>query len=1093
MRKRLLIVLIILLATGKILAQSLSVTGKVVDASNEPLIGVNVEVKGTKNGAITDIDGHFALEAPSNATLRFTYVGYQPKEVQIAGKNVINVVLTVNDNQLNEVVVVGYGTMRKKDLTGSVTQIIPDKIAAENPKTIQDILRGTAGMAVGYDPTAKGGGSMTVRGQRSVYTAGGHNEPLIILDGMMFYGELSEINPDDIAQIDILKDASSAAIYGAQAANGVLIVTTKKGKLGKPVVNVTANYGITRKSSYREVWNPEEYLQHRIDYYKRETYGINPTTGKYEAYQAGTNPRAYFENPNNLAQWGVDIETWRNNGAIKPTAGMSDLELFARRIGFDGEGGSEILLPNFLAGKTFDWYDHTFRIGHNQDYNASISGASDRINYYMSLGYARNEGAIQGDYFDNIRSQLKVEGKVTDWLDIGANVNFQQRSDGGYQPYLSVNNSDAQNNQVRNSPYSNYLNADGTLAQYPAGTGVRLSHTNFDWLKQYRDNIDRGYYVLNTIFNAKVTLPYGFSYTFNASPRYQWFHNYSWNSSAEPGSSHGGQVTRQNRWRFDWSINNQIHWDKTFNKVHKFNLTLAQEAERRKYWSDDISANQFSPSDALGFHNTANATQVSVNTSDSQHSATAMLARLFYSYNDRYMLTGSVRRDGYSAFGIGNPYATFPSLGAAWTFTNESFFNWEPMNYGKLRFSWGKNGNRSLEDPYVSLANLQTGGENRYVYIDASGTAKFFNYLQISRMANPNLQWEKSEQKNLGLDFGFLKNRLSGTVEVYSTTTRDMIINQQLVAFAGFNNMTTNLGEVSNKGFEVSLSSTNIKTNNFEWNTTVNFSFNKNKIVHIYNQYEDVKDKDGTVIGRKEKDDANNNWFIGQPISVIWAQRVIGIWQENEIDEAKKYGQRPGDPKIYKNPDNPLQTATNGQIAYNNDDKQFLGQTTPPIYWSMRNDFTLFKNWSLSINMYSLMGHKSISNQFMNDDNNSNAVTQHANHFKKIYWTPENPSNRYARIQASNGGNGGDPNLLFDRSFIRLDNISLGYELPQKITSKMDVGKVKIYGSIRNVAVWCKDWPYGDPETYSVYGDTNNPYSGGLATRVFSLGLNVTF
>jgi hypothetical protein len=350
-------------------------------------------------------------------------------------------------------------------------------------------------------------------------------------------------------------------------------------------------------------------------------------------------------------------------------------------------------------------------------------------------------------------------------------------------------------------------------------------------------------------------------------------------------------------------------------------------------------------------------------------------------------------------------------------------------------------------------------------------------------MANPNLQWEKSEQINLGLDFGLLRNRIAGSIEYYSTTTHDMIMSQQLVAFAGFDRMTTNLGEVSNKGVEISISTLNVKTNVFEWSSTFNFSFNKNRIEHLYYEY----DENG-----KEKDDQGNNWFIGQPISTIWRHRVIGIWQENEIEEAAKYNQRPGDPKIYKNPDNPLQTAANGQIAYDNLDREHLGQTTPPINWQFRNDFTLLKDWTLSVNMYARMGHKSTSSLFMNDDNNSNAVTQHANHFAKEYWTPENPSNRFGRIQASNGGNGGDPTLVFDRSFIRLENISLSYNVPKKIISKMDIEKLRIFGSVRNVAVWCKDWPYGDPETYST-SEANSPYSGGLATRVFSLGLNVTF
>jgi len=1080
-------------------AQGQSVKGKVADAStHEPLVGVSVIVKGTQNGAISDANGNYSLEiSSSNATLTFSYLGYRTIEMPVNGRSVIDVTLSEDTKLLDEVVVVGYGTMRKKDLTGSVVQIIPDRIAIDNPKTVQDILRGTAGMAVNYDPTAKGGGSIQVRGQRSIYTDGQHNDPLIVLDGMMFTGEMSEINPDDIGQIDILKDASAAAIYGARAANGVIIITTKKGKLGKPVVNVSVSVGATTKSAYREMWNQDEYMQIREDWRKKDTYGLNDA-GVYEAYVAGGVPRGYYDNPNNLASMGIDLNTWRTTGPLLPSAGESDRSLYARRLGL-GQDGTDLILANYVANKTFDWWNHTFRTGFNQDYNASVSGASDRINYYMSFGYQKNEGAVTGNFFDNIRSNIKVEGEVNKWLSIGANVNFQKRSDGDLQPNLTPLDYEAQNNQLRNSPYSDYRNEDGSLAQYPMGIGSRLG-TNFDFNRQFME-LDRGYYVLNTIFNAKVKLPLNITYSFNAQPRYQWYHEYYWESSANPAwaANPNGLVNRENNWQFNWSLNNTLAWEQTFAKVHRVSLTLVQEAERTQSWLDRIEARNFQPSDALGFHNTASATKDNSNfrTTDTRQSANALLGRLFYSYNDRYMLTTSLRRDGYSAFGQNNPYATFPSAGVAWAFTNEKFFNFEPMNYGKLRVTWGRNGNRSLNDPYLSLANLLVG-DFRYGYINNQGNLVNFQYLSVDRMANPNLHWEKSEAWNFGLDFGFWKNRLSGTIEYYNITTRDMIMNRSLPGFPGFSSVMTNLGEVSNKGFEISLTSVNIKNPVVEWSTTVNFSYDKNRIEHLYYTYENILDANGNVIGRRETNDpgARNGagWFIGQPINAIWDFLQTGIWQVNEIEAAKEYNQRPGDPKIWKNPDNPIQKNASDQYIYNNDDKQFLGQTTPPVNWSMRNDFTLLKNWTVSINIYSRMGHKSTNGNYLNNDNASNILVQGANDFKKEYWTPENPSTEYARLQASGPSGATTAPKLFDRSFIRLENISVAYTLPLALTSKLDIEKVRIYGTVRNVAVWCKDWPYGDPETDSSPNTvTINNGLGGLATRVFTLGLNVTF
>jgi hypothetical protein len=390
-----------------------------------------------------------------------------------------------------------------------------------------------------------------------------------------------------------------------------------------------------------------------------------------------------------------------------------------------------------------------------------------------------------------------------------------------------------------------------------------------------------------------------------------------------------------------------------------------------------------------------------------------------------------------------------------------------------------------LGDPYISLANLGAGSGSTMGYITGGGMNEV-KYLLVDRMANPNLQWEKTASLNVGLDYGFLNNRIIGAVEFYSMRTHDMIMAQRLPGFTGFASITTNLGEVQNKGFEISVNSLNVKSNTIEWRTTLSFSYNKNIIKHLYYQYENVVDANGNVIGTKEMDDKSSRdgkgWFIGQPISVIWGNQVTGIWQASEAAEAAKYGQKPGDPKIANNytADDKKNADGSTTAVYNDKDKVFLGQETPPINWQLRNDFTFFRNLTLSLNIYSYMGHKSLSGNYMNKDNGGSLITANYNTFSKGYWTPDNPTNKYARLDA-NGPAGAGTDQLYDRSFIRFENVAVGYTFPKTWTRRADIEKVKLYGSVRNVAVWQRDWEYGDPET------------GNLATRIFSLGLNVTF
>lgn len=1015
--------------------QTRKVTGQVVDMNGDPMIGVNLVEKGTTNGTVTDIDGNFSINVSSSATLVVSYIGYMPQEINVRNKSNIVVELKEDTQALDEVVVVGYGTMRKKDLTGAISQVRAEKLTKESPSTVQDILRsGVPGLNVGVSAEAKGGGSLQIRGQRSL---SGNNDPLIVVDDVVFFGELSEINPQDIAQIDVLKDASSAAIFGAKSANGVIIITTKKGKTDKPVVRFSANLGVITMGKHRDAYDADGYLNFRSDWYNSTT-GFQ-TPGKYAK-----------PTPENLSKYGLTIEEWRSYTEDKG----SDEEIWLNRLGlFEKEK------ENYFAGNTYNWYDEAFRTGIKQDYNASISGRGEKMNYYMSIGYLKSKGLVIGDDYSSIRSNLKLDATVNNFLTLGANINFQNRTDGN----LAV---DQDKVRTTNTPFSLPYDEDGNLAYRPMGVNSLNEGWNYRYERQFRD-LERGYTIFNSILSAKVKLPFNITYKLNFAPRFQWYYNRYHESSQHPAwkNKHNGAVDRGQTQKFDWLVNNTINWEYTFDKKHHVNVTLSQEAEEHRSWKDVINARNFTPTDVLGLHYVSGADKMlsSFSSEDTHSTGDALLARLFYSYDSRYMTTLSVRRDGYSAFGSSNPRATFASVAFAWNFADEKFFPWKIMSNGKLRASWGANGNRGV-GIYDALSNL-TSGSGTYAYINSDESLKEISQLYAGRMANPNLRWERTTSYNFGLDFGFFNDRINGSLEYYHMPTTDLVMSQSVPDITGFSNITTNLGEVLNKGFELTLNTLNIQNQNFEWRSTVNFSLNRNKIVHLYYTYEDVLDESGNVIGRKEIDDIKNGWFIGKDIKEIWNYKYEGIWQIGEEEQAALYGQRPGDPKAKDSYDVESH-------RYSNEDKEFLGTQSPKFRWSFRNDFSFLKNFTLSMNIYSIWGHKGTAS-FLNND----PYSERQNVYEQKYWTPDNPTNDFARLGATNTA--GVPRII-DKSFIRLESISFEYTVPKRLLSRFNIAGLSLSASVRNVACWTKEWQYTDPEyTY--------------VPRSFNFGASLTF
>ena len=654
---------ILSLPTNVMAQPTKTIKGKVISKSGEMLPGVSIVVKGTTTGTITDIDGNYTLSTVKpNSTLVFSFIGFTSTEVQVTNQTSINVTLQEDTKQIEEVVAIGYGVAKKRDLTGAVTQVKTAQLQNEKPQSVQDILRGNvAGMAVGYQSLAKGGGDMEIRGDNTLKTA---SNPLIVLDGVIYQGGMEDINPNDIETVDVLKDASSSAVYGARASNGVVIVTTKKGKQGKPMINVNSSVGLATMATLQKVHDPNDFMSWRTDVMKSLNY-----------YNTATNAKLFkFDNPTSLPS-GVTETQWRDGS----TGDLTDI--WMTRLG---------LLPveqkNYKANTPVNWNDLVFQNGMRQDHNLSLSGKKDEITYYWSLGYNKNEGIIVGDEFSTIRSRLNLDANVTKWFSVGLNTQFASRDE---------SNINADWGQIWNStPWGSIYKDDGvTIRESPVDDlGRGSKYPLYDKMFTERRK------VINTLTSniyGKVTLPLGITYQVNYAPRYQWMDYMNHRSALhEEWALFGGDATRQQSSIFSWQLDNLIKWNKLINKVHQFDVTLLANAEKYQSWDNTMSTAGFSPTDALGYHNmtAGKSTSNSISSNDEYSTGDALMARVFYSYSNKYMVTLSVRRDGYSAFGLKNPRGTFPSMALGWVMSDENFFKNDILTYAKLRMSYGENG-----------------------------------------------------------------------------------------------------------------------------------------------------------------------------------------------------------------------------------------------------------------------------------------------------------------------------------------------------------------------------------------------------------------
>ena len=986
--------------SNKNIAVDITVTGTVTDSDGETIPGVTVFVPGTTKGTATDLMGQYSITVPEDATLSFSYIGYVTQSIAVGNRTVLDVVLEEDVTSMDEVLVIGYGTAKKSDLTGSVARItMKDKANQANVNLFQALIGASAGVNLEGRGGASSEPELSIRGKTSLSASDG---PLIVMDGVIYNGSISNINVNDVETIDILKDASAAAVYGSRSANGVLLITTKKGTSEKPVISFGMYTGFQDKTNNSmRVMNGDEFANRLVDWDHQSKvynwYKTNPTSAE------GRPQRADLTN--------------------KETVG-SYLKTFEEQ-------------QNYLAGNEINWVDQVLQVAPMQNYNLSLQGMTERSTYYVSGSFTDVEGIQKNDKFKRFTLRSNVESEITDWLTFGLNVSYSSRDNSGIPTSLS-NTRDASplvNNYIGEPNYDIYLG--GELFQpYPL-------------VYKYIDNSD----INNELFavgRIKVKVPWieGLNYEFNYSQVYANRNNNTFHSSATPsGVSNRGLAIKNPSESTDFNLNNIVSYSKSFGE-HQINSTFLFSREGRSGNSSTLSASGFE-NEILGYNNIGLAEVITGSSSAYEENSLAYMARVNYSFQSKYMFTGTVRRDGFSGFGAGNKWATFPSASLAWVASDEPFLENAGI-YLKLRTSYGINGNQGI-GRYSSLSRM---GTRYYVYGQSTAIG-----LYPSNLGNENLAWETTTSYNLGLDFGLWQNRITGSFNAYTANTTDVLVLRQLPRTAGYANIWTNIGGLKNKGVEFDLRSINMD-GLLRWETNFTFALNRDEITKLY--------------GGENDNDIGNGWFVGESLSALYDYEMAGgVWTEEEFFSGNVLdGWYPGQFRyVDQNGD--------GAIDPTND-RKVIGNESPSYRFSINNSFT-YNNFTLSVfinsiqggNNYYLSNNADIVNPlyYFPDRRNNSAVNP--------YWTPENPTTNTTGIYNVPQRQSG---IYQSRSFVRLQDISLGYTFNQSFLDKLKLRSAQVYVASKNPYVWT-NWQGWDPET----GVSDTPLM-----RNFILGLNLS-
>jgi len=1026
----------------------IEISGTVKESTGEVLPGVSVSVKGQNQGTVTDLNGRYRLRADASATLIFNYIGFNRREVQVQGRTVIDIDLQSSVSSLQDVVVIGYGTVKKKDLTGSVGKVDLNDAQKAPVRSFDEFLAGrVAGLQVSSVDGQPGSPvNLVIRGANSITQ---DNSPLIVIDGFPTENpDLNTINPDDIESIDVLKDASATAIYGARGANGVIMVTTKKGKTGAPVLSFNAYYGTQQTINKLDLMSPYDFVKYQVE----RTPSVTDSTA----------PSALY-----LSE-GRTLDFYRNAEGI-------------------------------------DWQDMMLRNAPFQNYSLSLSGGSEQTRYSVSGSINDQQGVIINSAHKRYQGRAVLDQTVNSKLKVGLNTNYSYLEKSGVSP------SESGGNVATTLLYSVYGSRPVNAQRAAAGIEDELFDPSIDLTSDYRinpiinqQNLVRNTATRNLVANAyveyailpelKLRVTGGI---FSTQERFDAFNNSKTlygSVRTTWGSSYGVNGYTRNRENNSWINENTLTWTKAINNTHHFDVIGGMTEQGAKTSGFQFGASNL-PNEALGLSglDEGNLLPVRTQATTSNWRIMSFLGRVNYNYQSKYYLTASYRADGSSKFPSGNRWAYFPSAAVAWRIMGEDFMkNLPVISQAKIRASVGLTGNNRVSDfGYLPSYGLPI----HLTYI-------FNNNYQSSIIplspGNDQLKWETTRQADMGIDLGFFNDRLTLTADVYSKKTYDLLLNASLPFSTGYTTAFKNIGSMKNEGLEITLGGTPVHTQNFNWSSSINIAFNRNEVLEL-------------TEGQQSLTSAiawDNNWQslpayiseIGRPVGNMYGLVWDGVYQISDFnqdangnyllkDEITTNGNtrnriQPGDIK-YRD--------LNGDNVVNASDYTVIGRGLPKHTGGFNNTLT-YKNFDLNVFFQWSYG---------NDIQNTNRLVFEGNAFNKAYlnqlssytnrWTPENTETTLYRANGFYGG-GYSSRTIEDGSFLRLKTLALGYTLPRSVLNSLKISRLRVYASAQNVATWTK-YTGSDPEvnTYNSVLTPGFDFSSYPRARTVVFGANLTF
>lgn len=1033
------------LLTGEAFAQN-TVVGRVVDANNTPLIGVNVVVKGTTTGTTTGIDGNYSIKVAENQTLVFSYLGYTTVEEIVGKRTAINVKMNEEATQLGavEIVNIGYGTTTRRDLTGSVAKADLGTMMKSNVTNFDQALNGRiAGVVVTTGDGSLGAeANITIRGNNSLTQS---NAPLYIIDGFPSEGSFAtSINPADIESIDVLKDASATAIYGARGANGVIVINTKRGTEGKPTVNFSASFSLSHIANKIDLMDSYEFVRLQEEL-------------------------------------------------------VTDTSMASSYYGYSEEYGRNLTLEDYRNIKGIDWQDELYRTAFQQNYNISLSGGNkEGLRYNVGFSALDQDGIIIRSNFQRYQGKANFTLPITKKLTLNVNANYSRTATNGVNPTTAETTSSSSGWLMYSvwgyrpvtAPGQDIL--DSIIDESVDGSNDYRFNPVKTAKNEYRKTLV-DYLNSNIALTWKITPELTFKttggYVMNKRRREEF--NGTETYTGYPGSPSGKGVNGAIYWtdQASWTNENTLNYKRRFGRSHNVDLMAGLSLQGQKNTYEGVSATQIT-SEELGIAGIHTGNYQSVPSNYYDWRMMSMFLRANYNFRYKYYLTFSFRADGSSKFPSDNRWGYFPSVGASWNFNRENLFkNSEWLNNGKLRFSWGLTGNNRTQTPYdfYSQITVTPGSGNSFDYVfDGTRVPGYY----FSNMANDKLKWETTEQFNVGIDLGFFEDRLKVTADWYDKVTHDLLLYALLPASSGYEQGMLNIGSIRNRGFEFTLETINIKTRQFQWSTSFNIAFNRNRILGLV-------DNQNTLQSSVSWETHFNSQFpyisqVGKPTGMMYGFIYEGTYKPEDFDANgnlksgipayKGNKMQPGDLK-YRD--------LNGDGKIDDYDRTIIGCGQPLHTGGFNNSFN-WKNFDLNIFFSWSYGNDILNaNRLIFESGWKAQTNQLASYAGR--WTPDNPTSDIPRAGAT-GSEEYSSRVIEDGSFLRLKNVSLGYTIPSRQLRKAGISSLRVYVSADNI--WTlTNYSGPDPEVSTRNSVLTPGFDWSAYPRAygFTAGVNITF